>query len=109
MLEGCVFKIVIPTQVRIQKPCLSILNWIPVFTGMTVRLNQKVMQVEEEIKALGYRVVYVPEEVVGHHLACYNVEYEGKVIRPRVARRLKIPLNEIWISETLKNQAERVL
>ena len=75
----------------------------------TLASNYRSMQIEEEIESLGYQVIYVPYEVIGHHLACYNVEYEGKIIRPRAVRRLKIPLNEIWISETLKNQTERVL
>ena len=37
------------------------------------------------------------------------MEYEGKLIRPQVAKKLHIPLNEIWISEKLKNQEERIL
>ena len=60
------------------------------------------METMEEIKNLGYRVVYVPHEVIKDYNACYNVIYDGKNIKPNAADVMGIPLNEIWISERWK-------
>ena len=48
-------------------------------------------------------------KLVQDHIACYYVEYEGKRIRPLAAKRLHMPLNEIWISETFREREERIL
>jgi len=61
------------------------------------------------IKKLSYKVVYVPHKVVGEHIACYNVRYKGKLIRPPVAIKLHIPLNEIWISKKFKKYEKFIL
>ena len=55
--------------------------------------------VMKELKALGYRVVYKPHEIMKDYNATYNVMYEGKRITNPAGERLGIPLNEIWVSE----------
>jgi hypothetical protein len=67
------------------------------------------MEVRKAISRLGYKVVFVPHQLIQDHIACYYVEYEGKRIRPLAARRLHTPLNEIWISEKFREQEERIL
>jgi len=60
---------------------------------------------EETLKLLykhGYRVRYVPHEVIEDYNATYNVLFENKHITTNAAEKLKIPLNEIWISEMWK-------
>jgi len=65
--------------------------------------------VKEKIKKLGYRVVYVPHEVIEDYNACYRVKYKGKLVFPSAADKLGIPLNEIWISEKWKEFEEYIL
>ncbi len=67
------------------------------------------MNIKEEIEKLGWRIRYVPHEVIEDYNACYRVEYRGRVIYPPVADKLGIPLNEIWLSELLKEYEEYVL
>ena len=58
--------------------------------------------------SLGYRVRYVPHEVVGDHVACYHVVFEGRTVRAG-PEEVGIPLNEIWLSEHYRDVEERVL
>ena len=74
-----------------------------------MKLNPEEILEKSGFEQLRYRVRYVPPEIIGEHLACYYVEYKGKKIRPRAAIKLKIPLNEIWISEKLKNVTDKIL
>lgn len=67
------------------------------------------MSIKEEIRKLGWRIRYVPHEVIEDYNACYRVEYKGKVISPPAADKLGIPLNTIWLSELLKEYEEYVL
>ncbi len=67
------------------------------------------MSIKEEIRKLGWRIRYVPHEVIEDFNACYRVRYKGKVIYPPAADKLGIPLNEIWLSELLKEYEEYVL
>ncbi len=67
------------------------------------------MNVKEEIRRLGWRIRYVPHEVIRDYNACYRVTYKGKTIYPPAADKLGIPLNEIWLSELLKDYEEYVL
>ena len=67
------------------------------------------MGVREELRRLGWRVRYVPHEVISEFNACYRVEYKGRIIYPPAADRLGIPLNEIWLSELLREYEEYVL
>jgi len=67
------------------------------------------MSAREKIEELGWRVRYVPHEVIKDFNACYRVEYEGRVIYPPAADRLSIPLNEVWLSERLREYEEYVL
>jgi competence protein ComEA len=46
-----------------------------------------------------YKVRYVPHEVIEDYNATYNVIFENKHITTNAAKKLNIPLNEIWISE----------
>ena len=62
-----------------------------------------------KLVALGYRVRYVSHEVIGEHVACYHVVYEGRLVKPAAAETLGIPLNEIWLSEQYRDREERVL
>jgi len=50
-------------------------------------------------KRLGYAVRYVAHNIIGDYNATYNVEYKGQHLITKAAKRLGIPLNEIWISE----------
>ena len=63
----------------------------------------------EILEELGYRVVYVPHEIICKYNACYRVLYEGKEIHPPAADRLGIPLNEIWISEKYMRYKKYIL
>ncbi|WP_179193063.1 hypothetical protein [Thermococcus litoralis] len=65
--------------------------------------------VKEEIAKLGYRVKYVPHELIKEYNACYRVVYQGKLIYPPAADKLGIPLNEIWISELLRPYERYIL
>jgi len=65
--------------------------------------------VREEIEKLGWRVKYVPHEVIEDYNACYRVVYHGKMIYPPAASKLGIPLNEIWLSERLREYEDYVL
>ncbi len=70
--------------------------------------NTLIDPVIEAIK-LGYKVEYVPHEVIKDYNACYNVIYKGKHIKPPTADKLGIPLNEIWISEKWKKYEKYIL
>lgn len=72
-------------------------------------MEDKSMEIKAQLKKLGYKIRYAPAKVIGAHIACYYVEYKGKRIRPRAAMKLKIPLNEIWISNKYKAKAEKIL
>jgi competence protein ComEA len=50
----------------------------------------------------GYKVRYVPHRVIEDYNATYNVVIENKHVITDAARKLGIPLNEIWISEMWK-------
>ncbi len=69
----------------------------------------RTMGVKGEIRKLGWRIRYVPHEVIKDFNACYRVEYKGRVIHPPAADKLGIPFNEIWLSELLKEYEEYVL
>ncbi len=62
-----------------------------------------------EARRLGYRVRYVSHDVIKDYNACYNVIYDGKVVKPRAADVLGIPLNEIWISEKWRKYEKYIL
>lgn len=63
----------------------------------------------EMLERLGYRVVYVPYEIICEYNACYRVLYEGKEICPPAAEMLGIPINEIWISEKYRRYEKYIL
>jgi competence protein ComEA len=67
------------------------------------------MDVKEKVQKLGYKVVYVPDEVIENYNACYRVRYQGKLIFPPVADRLGIPPNEIWFSRKWKEFEEYIV
>lgn len=59
-------------------------------------LFEKTMRLLDEH---AYRIRYVPHETIEDYNATYNVVFRGKHVTTNAARELKIPLNEIWISE----------
>lgn len=63
----------------------------------------------EMLERLGYRVVYVPHEIICEYNACYRVLYEGKEIYPPAADKLGIPINEIWISGKYRRYEKYIL
>lgn len=65
--------------------------------------------VHELVRRLGWRVRFVPHEVIEEYNACYRVAYRGVIIAPPAADRLGIPLNEIWLSERLRGYEDYVL
>jgi len=67
------------------------------------------MKAKLQTKRLGYTVRYVPHEVIADYNATYNVQYKGQHIITGAAKRLCIPLNEIWISEMWKPYEEYIL
>jgi competence protein ComEA len=67
------------------------------------------MGVKEKIEKSGYKIVYVPHEIIEDYNACYRVKYRGKLIFPHAADKLGIPLNEIWISEKWKKYEEYII
>jgi competence protein ComEA len=62
-----------------------------------------------QAKRLGYIVRYVPHKVIADYNATYNVEYKGQHIITGAAKKLRIPLNQIWISEVWKPYEEYIL
>ncbi len=54
-----------------------------------------------EMEALGHDIVYKPHETMAKYNAFYRVEYDGEVISPPTARRVGVPLNEVWRTELL--------
>jgi len=62
-----------------------------------------------EVMKLGYKIVYVPHEVIRDYNACYNVIYNGKNVKPPAADKLGIQLNEIWISEKWRKYEKYIL
>ncbi|MGB9675944.1 MAG: hypothetical protein ACPL0C_01990 [Candidatus Bathyarchaeales archaeon] len=57
---------------------------------------------EETVKILkehAYKIRYVPHEIIEDCNATYNVIFQNKYVTTNAAKKLNIPLNEIWISE----------
>ncbi|NPA75545.1 MAG: helix-hairpin-helix domain-containing protein [Euryarchaeota archaeon] len=65
------------------------------------------MSIWDEVRKLGYRVVFKRDYDVALCIACYNVIYRGKNIR--AASWLDIPDGEIWIFEPFRKYAEYIL
>ena len=63
----------------------------------------------KDIERLGYRVVYKPHSLMKDYNATYNVIYDGKRITNPAGIKLKIPTNEIWISEKWRKYEKYVL
>jgi len=68
-----------------------------------------VTNVRKEIEKFEWKVRYVPHEIIEDYNACYKVVYHDKVIYPPAANKLGIPLNEIWLSERLREYEDYVL
>ncbi|WP_265111154.1 helix-hairpin-helix domain-containing protein [Halosolutus halophilus] len=62
-----------------------------------------------EMEALGYDIVYKPHKQMAEYNAFYRVEYDGDVIAPPAARRMGVPLNEVWLTEFLRPYEKYVL
>jgi len=67
------------------------------------------MVVRSQAKSLGFALRYVPHKVIADYNATYNVEYMGQHVITDAARRLRVPLNEIWISEMWRPYEEFIL
>lgn len=67
------------------------------------------MESRLQAKKLGYIVRYVPHEVIADYNATYNVEYKGRHIITNASKKLRIPLNEIWISEMWRPYEKYIL
>lgn len=78
---------------------------------MIIRNCQKLDEMEYRLQAkrYGYTVRYVPHALIADYNATYNVGYEGQHIITGAARKLRIPLNEIWISEMWRPYEEFIL
>lgn len=63
----------------------------------------------KEANRQGWSLVYIPYEKIEDYNACYRVEYQGEKIYPPAADDLGIPLNEIWISDKLKEFEKYIL
>lgn len=62
-----------------------------------------------EMEELGWDIVYKPHETMAAYNAFYNVEYEGTEIAPPAARRMGVPLNEVWLTEFLRPYERYIL
>lgn len=63
----------------------------------------------KEAERLGFDVIYIEPKEIEKYNACYRVEYRGQYIYPPAADELGIPMNEIWISERLKEFEKYIL
>lgn len=63
----------------------------------------------KEAKRLGFKIVYIEPAKIEKYNACYRVKYKGQKIYPPAADKLGIPMNEIWISEKLKDFEKYIL
>lgn len=63
----------------------------------------------KEAERLGFDIVYIEPKEIEKYNACYRVEYKGQKIYPPAADKLGIPMNEIWISEKLKDFEKYIL
>jgi len=57
----------------------------------------------------GYSVRYVSHKVIEDYNATYNVIFKNKHITTNAAKKLGVPLNEIWISELWKSYEKYIL
>jgi competence protein ComEA len=64
---------------------------------------------EELLEKHGYRIVYVPHDVIEDYNATYNVICEDQLITTGAAKALGIPMNEIWISKKWKPFAKYII
>jgi competence protein ComEA len=62
-----------------------------------------------QMEELGYDIVYKPHETMAAYNAFYRVEYDGDVIAPPAARRMDVPLNEVWLTEFLRPYERYIL
>ena len=62
-----------------------------------------------EMEDLGYDIVYKPHATMAEYNAFYRVEYDGEVIVPPAARRMDVPLNEVWLTEYLRPYEKYIL
>ncbi len=67
---------------------------------------------EETMKILAehaYKIRFVPHEIIEDYNATYNVVFGGKYITTNAAKKLKVPLNEIWISEMWRTYEKYII
>lgn len=66
-------------------------------------------ETEKMLSKYAYRVVYVPHEVIEDYNATYNVICEDQLITTNAAKKLGIPINEIWVSDKWKPYAKYII
>ncbi|MFO7990867.1 MAG: hypothetical protein R6U61_01055 [Thermoplasmata archaeon] len=64
---------------------------------------------KEDMKNLGYKLIYKPHRDIARYMAFYRVNYGGKEIAPPIAKKFEISLGEIWMSEKLRPYEKYVL
>ena len=67
------------------------------------------MDDEMSVEELGFKIVYKPHEIMRDYNATYNVIYKGKRITNPAGMKLRIPDNEIWISEKWRKYERYIL
>ena len=63
--------------------------------GSVSKSELRTSKIKTTLQELGFFIKYVPDSVIGEHVACYYVRYKGRQIRPRPAIKMGIPLNQI--------------
>ncbi len=69
----------------------------------------KDIQPSKEAERLGFDVIYIEPQEIEKYNACYRVEYRGQKIYPPAADELGITMDEIWISERLREFEKYIL
>lgn len=84
-------------------------RFLEVFHNAMSTATSETPSPREELEELGYDIVYKPHETMAAYNAFYRVEYEGQEIAPPAARRMGVPLNEVWLTEFLRPYENYVL
>jgi len=71
--------------------------------------NSMFKKTMELLTRYAYKIRYVPHKIIEDYNATYNVVCANKHIITAAAKKLGIPLNEIWISEMWKPYEKYIL
>ncbi|MBS7635972.1 hypothetical protein KEJ37_01275 [Candidatus Bathyarchaeota archaeon] len=67
---------------------------------------------EETMKILAehaYKIRYVPHEIIEDYNATYNVVFRGKIYYNKCCQEVKVPLNDIRISEMWRTYEKYII